>query len=123
MKHFLFYGLFLLIFVGLTAVSQPTTHAAGTFYVATNGNDNTGDGSSGNPWATITHALDSVTDGSTILVKAGTYNGRVRIRGTFPTGVTVKSEQPYQAVLQHNDKVITAYTHPNGVQGITIEGF
>lgn len=29
-----------------------------TFYVATTGSDNTGDGSSGNPWATVQHAFD-----------------------------------------------------------------
>ena len=95
----------------------------GTFYVATDGSDDTGDGSSGNPWETITFALDSVPDGSLILVKPGEYNGRVRIRGTFPSGVTVRSEIPYQAVLQNNDRVITAYEHPNGVEGITIESF
>ncbi|KAA3663073.1 MAG: hypothetical protein DWQ04_11690 [Chloroflexi bacterium] len=126
MKRFTTWLLFFLILMlgTITAVPTPhTTHAAGTFYVATNGNDSTGNGSNTNPWATITHALDSVTDGSLILVKAGEYNGRVRIRGTFPTGVTVRSETPYKAILQHTDKVITAYTHPNGVQGITIEGF
>ncbi|MCA9924798.1 MAG: hypothetical protein KC421_20620 [Anaerolineales bacterium] len=109
----------------LTAVPFPstTTHAAGTFYVATTGSDLTGDGSNGNPWETITHALDSVTDGSTILVKAGVYNGRIRIRGTFSTGVTVRSETPYQATLQNNDRVITVYKDSRGAEGITIEGF
>ena len=119
--------LFLLsILVGSWPLVQWLTAApqGGTFYVATDGSDGTGDGSSGNPWETITFALDSVPDGSLILVKAGVYNGRVRLRGTFPTGVTVRSEVAYQAVLQNDsDKVITAYTHPNGVQGITIEGF
>ncbi len=95
----------------------------GTYYVATTGSDSTGNGTSGNPWATITHALDNVPDGSLILVKSGVYNGRIRIRGTFPTGVTVRSEVPYLAILQNNDRVITAYTDASGVQGITIEGF
>ena len=94
-----------------------------TYYVATAGDDSGGDGSIGNPWATITHGLDSVPDGSTILVRPGLYEGRIRIRGTFTQGVTVRSEVPYKAILQHNDRVITAYIHPNGVQGITIEGF
>jgi hypothetical protein len=94
-----------------------------TFYVSTAGNDSTGDGSNGNPWATITNALDNVPDGSLILVKSGVYNGRIRIRGTFPSGVTVRAEVPYQAILQNNDRVITAYKDPSGVQGITLEGF
>lgn len=103
----------------------PTAVPAGpsTFYVATNGNDNSGaDGSNGNPWQTITYALDNVPDGSTILVKAGTYNGRINIIGNFPVGVTVRSEVPYQAILQNNDRVLTAYENGE-VRGITIEGF
>jgi len=30
--------------------------ANGAYYVATNGNDMSGNGTSGNPWATITHS-------------------------------------------------------------------
>lgn len=67
--------------------------------------------------------MDNVADGSTILVKPGTYNGRIRIRGTFTDGVTVRSEIPYFAQLRNIDRVITAYVHSNGCSGITIEGF
>jgi hypothetical protein len=94
-----------------------------SFFVATHGNDGSGDGSLGSPWATITHALDNVPDGSIVLVRPGLYQGRIRIRGTFPTGVTVRSELPYQAILENNDRVITAYAHSGGVRGITIAGF
>ncbi len=108
----------LIVNVPITAAPQ-----AGTFYVATDGNDTIGDGSQANPWATITHALDNVPDDSTILVRPGLYVGRIRIRGTFSQGVTVRSEVPYRAILENNDRVITAYSDSNGVQGITIEGF
>lgn len=91
----------------------------GNFYVATDGSDTTGDGSEGNPWATITHALDSVPDESLILVKPGTYTGRIRLRGVFTNGVTVRSQVPYQARLRHDSAVITCY---EGI-GITLEGF
>ncbi len=97
--------------------------AQGAYYVSTSGNDTTGNGSTGSPWATITHALDSVPDSSLVLVRPGTYNGRIRIRGTFTKGVTVRSEIPYKAKLRHNDTVITAYQHGNGVRGIDLEGF
>lgn len=104
--------------------AEPTLlRGASTFYVATDGDDTTGDGSLAQPWATITQALDSVPDGSLVLVRPGTYNGRIRIRGTFPAGVTVRSEETYRALLRHNSTVITAYDHPNGVDGITLEGF
>ncbi len=100
------------------AIPDPVIQTA-NYYVATDGNDNTGDGSSGDPWATITHALDSVPDGSTILVRAGTYNGLVRLRGVFPQGVVVRSETPYQARLRHDSTVVTCFYG----QGITLEGF
>lgn len=89
------------------------------FYVAVDGNDESGDGSSLTPWATITHALDTVSDGSLILVRPGLYTGRVRIRGVFANGVTVRSELPYQAQLRADETVLTIFE----AQGITIEGF
>ena len=89
------------------------------FYVATDGNDETGTGSAESPWATITRALDSVSDGSVILVRPGLYEGRVRIRGQFANGVTVRSEIPYQARLRAMETVLTIFE----AQGITIEGF
>ncbi len=108
---FLVFGLFLFLAQGLFAQD---------FYVSTTGSDSTGDGSLGNPWATITNALDNAPDdGSVILVQPGTYNGRIRLRGTFTNGITVKSQTPYQAKLRHTSTVITCYT----AKGITLEGF
>ncbi|MGD9091888.1 MAG: right-handed parallel beta-helix repeat-containing protein [Anaerolineales bacterium] len=89
------------------------------FFVATGGSDDSGDGSSANPWATITHALDNVPDSSTILVGPGTYSGRVRLRGQFKQGVMVRSELPYQARLRNDSTVVTCFYG----QGITLEGF
>ena len=96
-----------------------TNLAGQTFHVATTGSDGTGDGSSGNPWATIQHALGQVDDGSTILVAPGTYTGRNRLIGDFTNGVTVRSEVPYAALLRHDSTVVTAYDG----RGITLEGF
>ena len=111
---------FLSILAALIFDATTPSHAQGsTFYVATTGNDTTGNGSSATPWATITHALDNVPDGSTVLVRPGTYNGRVRLRGTFAQGVTVRSETPYQARLRHTSTVVTSFSG----QGITLEGF
>ena len=110
---------------GIEASAAPTLSLptldpnAPTFYVATDGNDENGDGSAAAPWATITHALDSVSDGSLILVRAGLYSGRVRIRGQFANSVTVRSEIPYQAQLRADETVLTIFE----AQGITIEGF
>lgn len=90
-----------------------------TYYVATNGSDQIGDGSSSHPWATISHAVDQVPDGSIVLVRPGTYTGRVRLRGTFAQGVIIRSELPYQARLRNDSTVVTCFYG----QGITLEGF
>ncbi len=97
--------------------------SAQTFFVATNGADVAGGGTSGSPWATITFALDNVPDGSLILVRQGTYSGRTRIRGNFAQGVTVRSEQRYQARLRNNATVVTVFNDGGDIAGITIEGF
>ncbi|HEU4391916.1 MAG TPA: DUF1565 domain-containing protein, partial [Blastocatellia bacterium] len=96
-----------------------STASAATFFVATNGNDTTGTGSQAAPWRTVAHAVASVPDGSTILVRPGTYNGRIDLSGEFATGITIRSEVPYQAILRNNDRVVTCY----GGHGFTIEGF
>ena len=94
-----------------------------TYFVATTGSNTTGNGSMATPWATITHALDQVPDGSLILVKPGTYLGRVRMRGSFNLGVEVRSEVPYKAVMRNNDRVFTFYQDNQGCHGITLSGF
>lgn len=93
--------------------------AAPVFCVATDGHDDTGDGSSGNPWATITHAVDSVPDGALVLVRPGRYDGRVSLRRQFAQGITVRSEVPCQAQLRHTATVVQCFYG----QGITLEGF
>ncbi len=100
-----------------------TMHAsaqAQTFYVATDGDNSSGDGSLGQPWATIRHATQNVPDGATILVRPGTYLGSSRVDGDFTQGITVRSEVPYQAILRgNNGAALICFTG----QGITVEGF
>lgn len=105
----------------LSLLLAPSAHAqaGGTFFVATTGSNTTGTGTSGNPWATITHAVDTMPDQALVLVKPGTYNGRVNLRQVFASGITVRSEVPYRAVLRHNATVVTCYD----CRGITLEGF
>ncbi len=93
------------------------------FYVASDGDDGA-DGSEAALWATIEHALGQIPDGSVVLVKAGLYNGRVRVRGHFDAGVTVCSELPYQARLRSaGGQVVTVYGYDGEVYGLTLEGF
>ena len=119
MKRLLVTLFFIVAALALSQFIMPQAIAAPTFYVALSGSDTTGNGSSSNPWRTIDHAITHVPDGSTILVRSGTYTGRVNLRGNFAQGVIVKSEFPYFAALRNNDRVVTIYEG----QGITLEGF
>lgn len=50
-----------------------------TIYVAPSGNDGSGDGSAGNPFRTITHAVNIAVPGNTVQLGSGTYNELVVI--------------------------------------------
>jgi hypothetical protein len=110
----------LLLAATLATLAALPGASAQTYYVATTGSDTTGDGSAGNEWATITHAVDTVPDGATVLVRPGLYFGRTRIDREFTAGIVVRSEVPYRAQLRaFDEQVITCYYGTN----ITIEGF
>jgi len=50
-------------------------------HVSTTGSDSTGDGSEANPFATIQTAIDSSSDGDTVLVAAGSYCDTINFVG------------------------------------------
>jgi hypothetical protein len=59
--------------------------AGTTYYMATDGNDSTGDGSSGNEWLTLTHSLGEMSGGDTLIIRDGTYTGTSNaMTSTFP---------------------------------------
>jgi hypothetical protein len=61
-------------------MGTPVAAAPGTtHYVSTAGNDTSGDGTAGNPWQTIQHAVGQVSSGDTIQVTAGIYDEQVVI--------------------------------------------
>ena len=71
-------ALALVLSLGVVAV-PPMAEVAeangGTYYVATSGNDTSGDGSSGNPWLTIQKGINETADGGTVHVAVGEYAG------------------------------------------------
>ena len=96
-----------------------SVHAADV-HVAIDGSNASGDGSPGNPWATIDFAIDQVASGDRILVGPGTYNGRSRLDREFDPPVTILAEPRYRARLQHDGgAAIVVFTGRN----IIVEGF
>ncbi|MHC4397846.1 MAG: right-handed parallel beta-helix repeat-containing protein, partial [Planctomycetota bacterium] len=68
-----------------------------TYYVDPSGNDTTGDGSSGTPWATIQHGMSQLAAGDTLLVNTGTYapgGGHMTTGGTATTPIIIAANGP-----------------------------
>ena len=63
-----------IIFTLLISVLLCGNSFAVDYYVATTGNDTTGDGSIGNPWLTPAHGAASVSTGDTLYIRGGTYD-------------------------------------------------
>jgi hypothetical protein len=102
---------------------------ATTYYVATNGSDSW-PGTSSQPWATIQYAVDTISDGDTIIVKSGTYVGcRIENSGSSSAPKTLKSETQYGAVLnnkssraKHNG-ILEVELYDNTISYWVIDGF
>jgi hypothetical protein len=102
---------------------------AATYYVATNGNDISGNGSAGNPWATISHAdASSLAPGDVVIVQAGTY------AQTSANGAMLQASAGTQAspitYLANGNVIIDQSAFPGAnygiqvlVSGITLSGF
>ncbi len=80
----------------------PPVLPADLYVDATAGSNTTGDGSSGNPWQTITYALSQIyTTGHTIHVATGTYNAA--LGESFPimikNGVSLSGEDNVSTII------------------------
>jgi hypothetical protein len=67
--------------IGFFYFEHPECFVGNVWHVSTVGNDLTGDGSIGNPFRTIQHAIDISINGDTIIVANGTYVENVSIHG------------------------------------------
>lgn len=85
----------------------------GEIYVATTGNDTTGNGSQGNPYATIQKASTVAQPGDTVLVEDGTYTGG------FATAANGSSGNPitYRSINQWGAKITNAASGTSSVTG------
>lgn len=107
-----------LLFLTLATLAS----AQQTFFVAPNGSDATGDGSSAQPWASLSRAALEVPSGATVLVRDGVYLGAVRLNRRFTETTTFRAEHPYRVRLvndDNNQRVVVIF----GGANIVIKGF
>jgi hypothetical protein len=91
-------GLTLAVFSILLIAAAAASGA--TYYVAAAGASDANPGSLALPWATIQHAVDTIANGDTILVKPGTYVGcRIELPGVSGGIKTLKAETPGTVTL------------------------
>lgn len=103
-----------IVFIGGWATTRVGWAQASTRHVAIAGSDITGDGSEANPFATIQHGIDMVSDGDTVLVHPGVYKENINFEGKNITvgSLFVPTGDAYyilQTVIDgnRNDHVIT----------------
>lgn len=90
----------------------PNFVKAANFYVATNGNDSTGDGSIGNPWLTPKYGATQLASGDTLYLRGGTYDNVLveNISATIAilpaaTNTTIASYPDEEAIITGNGGV------------------
>ncbi len=112
-----------------------STSWSATYYISTKGNNSTGDGSAGKPWATLSYACSRVTtSGNTIYIDTGSYadNNRCNLAagvniqgagvssvlitsaytGTMGTGYIYRQTTPAKPIAAGN----------NEISGFTLDG-
>ena len=125
MKRKIFSILFALVLVlTLSLIPAVPAMAATDYYVATTGSDTTGDGSQGNPWATIGYAVSQASADDTINVAAGTYAGAVvnedlNIIGAAGGASVITSGVPYKI----GSSLLTGFRLDAGADGAEIRNF
>jgi hypothetical protein len=81
---------------------------ADTYYISEFGNDETGDGSEGNPWASIQKAADVAVAGDSIIVDFGEFSETVvpKNNGTEGNPIVYKAKDQGQAEITSGDPVM-----------------
>jgi hypothetical protein len=113
----------------LVACMLTTSVFGATYYVATNGNDNSTSPTNPNyPWQTIQKAANTVPGGSTVIISGGTYYEKVtissRCNGSSSTPTVFQSKSGETAIINGNNagyqwEALLALT---GVQYVTVKG-
>jgi parallel beta-helix repeat protein len=120
----------------LTVMFSEREGIAASYYVATNGNDTTGDGSIGNPWLSVPKGIRSLHAGDTLFIRRGTYiinsmygNGASDTYGCNPTcptswatATSIRNYPGEAIVVKHMGFNMDAANYPNGLSYLIWQG-
>jgi parallel beta-helix repeat protein len=104
------------------ALFMPAQAFAGTYYVATNGNDSAA-GSSSAPWKTLQHAANVANPGSTVIVRAGTYKGFTLSRSGTPSNPIVFQNDRYTRPTIDGARQVGYVVYLDHVHDVKLTGF
>ncbi len=114
---------------GNSDIGADEVYAAQTYVSANTGNDTTGDGSPGNPFATITKAISETTVGGTVYVGRGTYAECIAIphslqlRGGYNEAAGWSRDIAANETTIDGQNTCTAVTISGADADVTLEGF
>lgn len=103
--------------------------AAKEFYIAPDGNDNTGDGTIEKPWFNLQKAINAATPGTHIICRGGTYLQKVQGDGKFTVRIKNSGSADAPIVIRCYNGEQPVFDFKNGLtaervgeRGLTITG-
>lgn len=114
---------------GTWVPTSPFPTAANTLYISPDGNDQTGDGTIGNPWANLQKAINAAQPGTHIICRGGTYTQGIQSDGKYTVRIKTSGTAEAPIVIRCYDGEKPVFDFKNGLtndrvgeRGITITG-
>ena len=114
---------------GVWVPTKPFPTATREFYIAPDGNDQTGDGSIDNPWFDLGKAIKEATAGTHIICRGGTYQQKIQSDGKFTVRIKSSGTAENPIIIRCYDGEKPVFDFKDGLtaervgeRGITITG-
>ncbi len=98
--------------------------AGNTYYVATDGSDEEGEGSKAAPWASVQHGINQLRPGDTLHIRAGRYPESLTIRnaGEPDARITIAAYNDEEVILDGTEAVTGWEPVAGDDDGLTVHG-